>query len=326
MQQFKKFLVPGAIVLAVILIAAGVFYMVKGRAKVLSAQDAAKLAIDYINNNMLQEGYTAVLVDSTAEGSMYKFRFKIGENEYTSYISKDGGYLFPTGYNMSSTTAEAQEQENNNQTSTEVAKSDKPDLKLFVMSYCPYGLQAEKMYLPVYNLLKEKADIGIYFVSYIMHGEQEMNENLRQYCIQRDQKDKYYSYLSCFVKSGKYEDCLTAAKIDSSKLSSCQTEVDGTYNITAQFKDQSTWLSGKYPKFDVEADLNTQYGVQGSPTIILNGKEVNISPRSPETLKQAICAAFNSVPAECSEVLSTTSASTGFGDTAGSASADGSCE
>jgi hypothetical protein len=324
MQKFKKFLVPGAIVLAVILIAAGIFYFVKGKNKVLSADEAGKIAIDYINNNMLDEGYAGTLVDIVEESGMYKFHFKIGENQYTVYISKDGRYLFPTVYDLASTTAATEGE--GNQTSSEIVKSDKPDLKLFVMSYCPYGLQAEKMYLPVYNLLKDKADMGIYFVSYMMHGEQEMNENLRQYCIQRDEKAKYSNYLSCFVKSGKYEDCLAEAKIDSSKLSACETEVDNQYKITSQFKDQSTWLSGKYPKFDVNADLNTQYGVQGSPTVILNGKEVNINPRSPETLKQAICAAFNSAPAECSQELSTASASTGFDAEAGAATSGGSCE
>jgi hypothetical protein len=312
MQNFKKFLVPGIIVLVVILAAGAAFYFYKMKNKILSADEAAKIAIDYINNSMLQQGYTAVLVDSAKENGIYKFRFKIGENEYTSYISRDGRYLFPSGYDLASTTEAVQEE--SNQTSTEAVKSDKPDLKLFVMSYCPYGLQAEKMYLPVYNLLKGKADMGIYFVSYAMHGKQEVDENLRQYCIQKDQTAKYYDYLSCFVKSGKYEDCLASAKIDSAKLSSCQTATDNQYKITEQYNDQSTWLSGKYPKFDINADLNTQYGVQGSPTIILNGKEASVSTRSPEALKKVICDAFNSAPEECNQTLSETAASVSFGE------------
>ena len=35
-----------------------------------------------------------------------------------------------------------------------VTKSDRPKVELFVMSYCPYGLQMEKAYLPAWNLLK----------------------------------------------------------------------------------------------------------------------------------------------------------------------------
>lgn len=56
------------------------------------------------------------------------------------------------------------------------------------MSYCPYGLQAEKMFLPVYDLLKNKAEMGIYFVNYIMHDKKEIDENLREYCIQKEQE------------------------------------------------------------------------------------------------------------------------------------------
>jgi hypothetical protein len=325
MQKLKNFLVPAASIVVVLILIGSAYYYFKVNG-VISAKVAGDRAINYVNQSIASQGgtATATLGSVIKEKDVYKINFNVGTNSYTVYVSKDGKYFFPAGYDLASTTAATQGEDN--QTSSEIVKSDKPDLKLFVMSYCPYGLQAEKMYLPVYNLLKDKADMGIYFVSYMMHGEQEMNENLRQYCIQRDEKVKYYNYLSCFVKSGKYEDCLAEVKIDSSKLSACETEIDNQYKITSQFKDQSTWLSGKYPKFDVNADLNTQYGVQGSPTVILNGKEVSVNPRSPEVLKQAICAAFNSAPAECSETLSATSASTGFGEAAGAATSGGSCE
>ena len=190
-------------------------------------------------------------------------------------------------------------------TSIEVPKSDRPDVKIFVMSYCPYGLQAEKMMLPVYDLLKDKADIAIYFVYYAMHGKQELDENLRQYCIQNEDPSQYFDYLSCFVQGGNSSSCLTEAGINLENLASCISATDATYNVSGQYNDQSTWLNGgANPAFDVQKDLNELYGVTGSPTIIINGKKVNISPRSPENFKQAICSAFNSSPEECSQTLS----------------------
>jgi len=68
-----------------------------------------------------------------------------------------------------------------------------------------------------------------------------------------------------------------------------------------------------FPKFDVHTDLNEKYGVQGSPTIVINDQVVNVSPRSPEKFKEVICQTFNSLPEECSQMLSDDVASIGIG-------------
>jgi len=52
--------------------------------------------------------------------------------------------------------------------------------------------------------------------------------------------------------------------------------------------------------------LAEQYGVTGSPTLIINGVEYSGS-RSSEAYKQAICDAFTTAPSECSQTLSETS-------------------
>jgi len=269
----------------------------------------AENTIKYINENLLAEGNTASLVSAVEERGVYKIIMKIGQQEYESYITKDGVFLFPEGYRMKEETA---------------AKTDRPDVKLFVMSYCPYGLQAEKMFLPVYDLLKDKADMGIYFVDYIMHEKKEIDENLNQYCIQKEQKDKYPSYLNCFVISGDTSSCLAEAGIDTEKVNTCVLATDQEFSITSLYNDKSTWLNGTYPKFDVQADLNEQYGVSGSPTIVINGKVVNVSPRTPENFKQIICQTFSSEPDECSQTLSEESPLPGFGGGTGSSS-DNTC-
>ncbi|OGH68429.1 MAG: hypothetical protein A3I29_04685 [Candidatus Magasanikbacteria bacterium RIFCSPLOWO2_02_FULL_44_11] len=193
-----------------------------------------------------------------------------------------------------------------------VPKSDKPKVELFVMSYCPYGLQMEKAYLPAWDLLKKKADIDLKFVSYAMHGEKEVVENTVQYCIQSEQNDKFQNYLKCFTGSGNTESCQTSAGISKSKLNSCVATTNKKYAILDKLKDQSTWLSGQFPIYPIHEGLNDQYGVQGSPTLVINGTEVQIA-RTPESVKNAICAAFNDVPAECGQTLSNSSFDPGFG-------------
>lgn len=188
-------------------------------------------------------------------------------------------------------------------------KSDKPVAEVFVMSYCPYGIQMEQAFLPVMDLLKDKADIKIKFVSYAMHGQKELEENTRQYCIQGEQSDKYVAYLKCFVESQNASTCLSKAGVNASKLQSCVDSTNKKFGIMDKFKDQSTWLSGQYPLYPIYDDLNQKYGVEGSPTVVINGSQVSVG-RSPEAVKQAICAAFNKAPSECSTSLGSAGAAT----------------
>jgi len=113
--------------------------------------------------------------------------------------------------------------------------------------------------------------------------------------------------------SGDSQNCLSQANIDENKLSSCISQTDQQYNIYSLYNDKSTWLSGSFPKFNVNADLNGQYGVLGSPTVVINDQIVNVNPRSPEKFKETVCSAFNTPPAECSQTLSDEIPSAGIG-------------
>ena len=280
--------------------------------KMFSIEDAKVKIEDYLRESM--PGATASLLDIIEDGDLYKVTLDVQGQEYISYATKDGKLLFPQAVDLDEFFL-----------SLEMVKKDVPDVKLFIMTYCPYGLQVQKAILPAWQLLQDKADFGIYFVNYIMHEKQEIDENLNQYCIQKEQKEKFSNYLNCFVLSGDSEKCLFQANIDKTKLSSCISQTDAEYKIYSQYDDKSTWLNGSFPKFDVQADLNTQYGVQGSPTIIINDQVVDVSPRSPERFKEIVCQAFNSQPSECSETLSGEAASTGIG-VGTSSTSEGGCQ
>lgn len=327
--KITKNLIAVAILVGTLIIAGALIYTNQGKGEIISSQDAADKAITFINQNILAEGNTASLMEVSEDGSVYKIHLKIGEKEYDSYVSKDGKFLFPEGYSLE--LKDNEENQNENNTSPGIPKSDNPDVKLFVMSYCPFGLQAQKMFLPVYDLLKNKAEIGVYFVNYAMHEKQEIDENLTQYCIQKEEKEKYGDYLNCFLKDGNSEKCLSEVKVDGARLENCMSAADIAYNITAQYNDKSTWVGSTcpdspycFPKFDVHSDLNEKYGVRGSPAVIINDQIANINPRSPENFKEVICQTFNSPPEECAQNLSDDVPSSGFGEAAGSSSG-GSC-
>lgn len=205
-----------------------------------------------------------------------------------------------------------------------LVKAERPKAELFVMSYCPYGLQMEKAFLPAWELLKDKADFSVKFVSYAMHGLKEVEENTRQYCLAKNFSAKYVSYLKCFTGQDDYKACLAAVGVSESSLTGCVNDANKKFGTLDKYNDQSTWLSGRYPLYPIHADLNQTYGVQGSPTLILNGVEVS-SARTPEAVKQLICSGFTNPPAACSQSLSTASVGPGFGNTAGSGGAAAGC-
>lgn len=207
----------------------------------------------------------------------------------------------------------AQTQDNTPTATPEVKKTNKPVVELFVMSYCPYGLQMEKAYLPAWELLKDKADISLKFVSYAMHGQKELEENTRQYCLAKNFSNKIISYLICFTGKDNYKGCLAKVGVTEGQLAGCVNATNKQYQIIDKFNDKSTWLSGNYPVYPVNEDLNTKYGVQGSPTLVINGAQTEGVNRTPEAVKQAICAAFNTAPAECATKLSEASPVPGFG-------------
>ena len=287
-----------------------------GAQRSLTIEEAGARAIEFINENMLQGGMTASILESGEESGIYRIKLKIQEEEFDSYVTKDGRFLFPQFIDIEEIEKEK-----------EVVKADRPDVKVFVMSYCPYGLQAQKMFLPVYNLLKDQADINIYYVDYIMHDKQEIDENLRQYCIELEQEDKYYNYLNCFVygDTGDSAKCAKNSGVDQTKLNACVARVDNEFSVTEQYNDESSWQNGQFPKFDLHTDLNAQYGVQGSPTIVINGKTTEINPRSPDNFKKVVCESFNIAPEQCSETLSEEIPSQGFGGGTGNSSG-GQCQ
>jgi len=276
-------------------------------------------AIVQINKILTPFGKKAELVSFVKESQGYKINFKIEDKEYSVFMTKDGKYLFPIEANLM--VAEESSTSSQNQSVTQnPEKRERPDVKLFVMSYCPFGLQMQKAILPVWKLLKDKADFGVYFVDYIMHGKKEMEENLRQYCIEKEQKEKYLSYLECFLKDGNSENCLKVAEIDQNKLKTCQESTDREFKISEKFTETG------YPPFDVHKDLNEKYEVKGSPTLVINDKVVNIVERSPEKIKEEVCNAFLNPPKECEEKLSEQAFSPGFGQTTENIPSSGQCK
>ena len=310
----------GAVAVILIVLAAANFngglFGKTGGAKI-SADEAKVKAEDYINKNLVTGTTASVTAVEDYNSSLYKLKVKVGDQEIDSYITKDGKQFFPQGMDIDTAVA-ATGDTGAAQTpvvAADIPKSGKPAVEVFVMSHCPYGTQVEKGLLPVMATLKDKADIKIKFVNYVMHGIDELNHNTLQYCIDREDPSKYQAFLTCFLKDGNADGCVTSTGVNKKKVDSCVSETDKKYKLTEVFNDKTKWTNGSFPPYAINDAENSKYGVQGSPTIVINGKQVE-SERSPAGLLATICAAFDKKPAECDAKLDTATPGAGFGTTA----------
>jgi len=278
-------------------------------AKALSQDELKTKTIAYLNKLMPDQ---EVSVDSIKdEGDIYSMKLTVSGRSYDSFARKDGSFLFPSGMDMNQQ-VQTPAADTAAQQPTTVPKTDKPVVELFVMSHCPFGTQAEKGILPAVRALGDKIDFKIRFVYYAMHGETEVNEQLNQYCIQKEQPNVFLKYLACFLNESDSPGCLKSTGVDEAKMKACTVAADTQYEIKKNLDDKSLWLSGRFPKFNTDAELNTKYGVGGSPTLVINGANSNAG-RDAVSYLAGICAAFNTPPAECQTQLDATTPGPGFG-------------
>lgn len=303
----KKLLIPIIIILIVLGIAQ-VLYSQKG----ISSKEAGEIVIDYVNKALEGQATATLVGDVVKENGVYKLNLKIGEQDMTSYISLDGELIFPSGI------AITEDITANGDANSDIPKQDKTNADLFVMSFCPYGNQAEEIMIEVVDLLKDKADIELHYVIYenyqgggsdycvangkycSMHGIQELNQGIRELCVQKYQKEKFWDFVKQINASCNYQDVDTCWE----KIAK-NSGVD-VNNVKTCFAEEKISL------LENEVELGKKYDISGSPQLIINDKEFT-GTRSAEGYKSAICAGFSTAPSECSSSLGTDSGTTSTG-------------
>ena len=227
--------------------------------------------------------------------------------EIPVYITKDGKYLI-----QGLTSIEADE--TSPTTTTNIPKSDKPVVELFVMSFCPYGVRAENNIMPVVDLLKDSIEFQIRYIVNVngntindvssLHGLTEAKEDARQLIINKYYPDKFLTYINNFDNNcyqyGQDETQLDACwkneatklGIDTKKVESLAYGTEGVNLLKSE---------------EAEAD---KYSVSGSPTLIINGVQSSAIYSGTSATQTAICSAFNTTPGECGEKLSDSASTT----------------
>ena len=151
------------------------------------------------------------------------------------------------------------------------ARVGKPVLELFVMSYCPFGVQAEEKIIPIVKEFGDKIDFKLQFIAQekeapsaqditpftSLHGYPEVAENIRQLLIAQEYPDQYLDYILCRGKKldKSWEDCTQKLGIDVAKIQ----KLFDTPEAEQLFRDN--------------IQRAAELGVRASPTIFVDGHQ-----------------------------------------------------
>jgi len=176
--------------------------------------------------------------------------------------------------------------------------NSKVKLDLFVMSQCPFGVQAEQVLESVVDAFGSELKFNLYFIASetadrtfsSMHGQPEVEEDLRQVCINKYYPRKLYDYLIClapnYVQAGTaWESCAQSLSIDANKIKTCYQGNEGKGLLSENIK------------------TTNELGIGSSPTIIINGEKYTGS-RTASAIQSYICS-IDSALEGCSVQLGT---------------------
>jgi hypothetical protein len=177
-------------------------------------------------------------------------------------------------------------------------------LDLFVMSKCPYGVAAEKNLKSVLVLFGNRINFTLRFIADTnpdgtfnsLHGQPEVEEDLRQVCAMKYSPDKYFDYVVCIDQdvanaATKWESCVNSSGLDVNAVRTCSTGDEGKQLLTDNIK------------------LANELGIGSSPTFLINGKNQVGGALPSDSIKQAICDA-NAGLEGCGTTLDTGSSNT----------------
>jgi len=284
----------------------------------VEAKNAApvKKSLNYITKTFFPDGVT--LTEAKRENGIFHFKFKDKDGkEYDGFVTKNGKMLFPSYYDLSafSETKKTASTETKTETKSKIEPSAQPEVKLFTMAFCPFGNQAEANIIPVVNLLKGKIEIEPHYVIYenypqndksqfknycwdetgkycSMHGKSELYEDVRELCVYKYQKDKYWDFVARIDKNCTVDNVDTCWQSQAASLSLDKNQIENC------FKSEGEKMLAE------EKSLNEKYGVMGSPDLRINQVTYE-GNRTPEAYKEAICSAFLEAnkPSVCQQKL-----------------------
>jgi len=258
--------------------------------------EAGQIIVGFLND---RTGGGVEYIEYEDLGDIYEIVVEYQNQEVPVFITKDGMYFVQGAINMDKPLVPEPEPE-----PQVIPQSNVPEVELFVMTHCPYGMQAEKGIIPVFELLGDKIEGNIMFIHYFMH-DPEVEETPLQACLKYEHEEIYLNYLKCFLEEGDSDRCLGVVDVNMDFLEDCLEKRADFY-------------------YEADSILSEVFGVRGSPTLVINDIIVS-SGRSPQAYLDTICEGFINKPDECNEEMSSVTPAPGFGYSSGGSSGDAYC-
>jgi len=281
----------------------------------LNIEEATQKVENFLTEQLPSSNFT--IKEVKEEKGMYRISLSLDDQEMNFYMPLDGSLLFPQSIKI--TTPKEQD----------LPTTKKPKVDLFVMSFCPYGNDSEKMMEPVANLLGNKIDLELHYIisatnnneycideenQYCsLHGAGEVNQNIREICVAKNNPDKLWPFVTAINEQTDaqnvdqdWTEIAQEVGLNTAEIKTClEKQGPSLLDIEKALIDQ------KYPVQKPSQHSNqSKIVVQGSPTLVINGM-IYDGERSSSGYKEAICSAFEEEPAECEQKLSDANVSSG---------------
>ncbi|PIU10740.1 hypothetical protein COT27_01525 [Candidatus Kuenenbacteria bacterium CG08_land_8_20_14_0_20_37_23] len=173
---------------------------------------------------------------------------------------------------------------------------DKINFDLYVMSQCPYGSQAEDLVYSVIGDFKEYINFNVEYIAAdkgdgsfeSLHGASEVEGDIYQLCVKKQDPDKFWDYIKCQNKNYQdlklsFESCAKENGIDYGILKTCADGEDGKRLLSDSIKKSEA------------------VSAAGSPTFYIDGERY-AGPRTEINLQRKICEKTDNTPKKCKDL------------------------
>ena len=234
------------------------------------------------------------------------FENNVTKSQYIStvsqYLKPAGGYLslaIGANYDPSCYKSDGSADCTKCSTLSDCRELKPNQVDLFIMSHCPYGVEATNAMKDVLGALKD-ITLNIHYIADYdsstkqfssLHGAEEVNEDIRELCAKEISPDTYLNYIWCRnsnIASTSWESCAINSSIDVAKLKACSEGDDGKALLMNDIK------------------IGQELKVDASPTFYANNR-YSFQGLAANDIKTGICK-YNPTLSGCSQTLSTASA------------------
>ena len=152
-----------------------------------------------------------------------------------------------------------------------LAAGEKVTLDLYVMSMCPYGVQAENGLFPAVKSLGRSVELNLHFIAgelpavaasaetkpafSSLHGQPEVDENIRQACMMKHYPQSYMDYIlerNKAIKNPNWQAAVVAAGGDAVKIEACMSGPEGAALHSVNIKAANGKNIGSSPTIFIE--------------------------------------------------------------------------